>query len=119
MLKALRYEKARTSRTTDYNYKLVETHAVVSGLTVNWTDLSILRAAIHHRHIHLVESQSQTPPADDHDPLRCVQGVACFELGVRANAHVQLQGNQIGAAAKPPQSADPLSAATICRVAWF
>ena len=33
VLKALRYEKARTSRTTDYNYKLVETHAVGSGLT--------------------------------------------------------------------------------------
>jgi len=32
-LEALRNEKARTSRTTDYDYKLVETHAVVSGLT--------------------------------------------------------------------------------------
>ena len=78
VLKALRYEEARTSRTTDYDYKLVKTHAVVSGLTVNWTDLSILRAAIHHRHIHLVESQFQTPPADDHDPLRCVRGVVRF-----------------------------------------
>ena len=33
VLKALRYEEARTSRTTDDDYKLVETHAVVSGLT--------------------------------------------------------------------------------------
>src|SRR5258708_33307167 len=87
-------------------------------LTVSWTDLSILRAAIHPRYIHIVEPKLYDPPRDDHDLLRCVQGVACFELGVRANAQVQLQGNQIGAAAKPPQSADRLSAATICRVAW-
>ncbi len=68
-------------------------------------------------HVAFVESVFGHEVASDH-PLSCVQGVACFELGVRANAQVQPQGNQIGAAAKPPQSADPLSAATICRVAW-
>ncbi len=89
-----------------------------SGGTARREYANSLRAAIRLRYICLVEPNVHNQPGDHHDPLRCVQGVACFELGVRANAQVQLQGNQIGAAAKPPQSADPLSAATICRVAW-
>ena len=76
VLKALRYEKARTSRTTDYNYKLVETHAVVSGLTVNWTDPFILGAAIHPRYIRLVELPILSSLGDRLDPLSCCHRVA-------------------------------------------
>ena len=46
-----------------------------SHRTVNWSDLSILLAAIRHRYMRLVEPQSYPPLGDHHDPLRCVQGV--------------------------------------------
>ena len=48
------------------------------GLTVIWIDLSILRAAIHPRYIRIVDANFYVPLGDQHDPLRCVQGVVRF-----------------------------------------
>ena len=59
-------------------------YQIDGGLTVNWTDPSILRAAIDPRYIRLVEPKSPYSPWRSARPPGRFHGVDAFSVLVRA-----------------------------------